>query len=314
MTQTSLPSISATCAIALPERRVISVSGPDAREFLNQLLTANLKTLKPGEAVPSALLSPQGKVIVDFLILDASDEEPLFLIDCRSGMAGDLALRLTRYKLRSKVEIAVLDETIGVRVILGDDLALSQDLSLQDLALKEEFYAFADPRHPGLGTRWIGPQDVLAKASAGLIPAEAETYHTRRVALGIPEWGKDFVFGDAFAHEILLDQLNGVDFQKGCYIGQEIVSRMEHRNSARTRALPLRFLNGFGVITGCDLLAGETILGKLGESHGGRAIGLLRLDRLEDAYAAGLSLSAGGVECVVETLDFARFKIPQPAL
>jgi tRNA-modifying protein YgfZ len=302
MTDTSFSSHapSSSLAVALDERRVVSVTGRDARNFLNTLLTADIKGMETGEAVLAALLSPQGKVIVDMLVFDASDDEPLFLIDCRIGMAGDLVERLTRYRLRAQVGIDLLETSIGVMVVLGA-LPLASD----------EIYAFADPRHAGLGTRLIGPQALLAAATSAYPQGIPADYHTRRVALGIPEGGKDFIFGDPFPHEILLDQVHGVDFKKGCYVGQEVVSRMEHRGNARTRAVPVRFVNGFGVMTGCDVFAGELSLGKVGESHGGRAIALLRLDRLQDAYHAGLPLIAGGVECVVEKPDFITFDLPQ---
>ena len=125
--------------------------------------------------------------------------------------------------------------------------------------------------------------------------------------------GRDYMQNDLFPHEALLDQLGGADFRKGCYIGQEVVSRMEHRGTARTRALPVRFRNGFGVIGGLEIKAGDRVLGRLGESIGDMAIGLIRLDRLEDAYRDGADITGGGVPLDVIVPDFVRFVVPRPA-
>lgn len=299
MTETSpvAPQEAFPQAAFLPERALIALAGPDARHFLHNLVTANIEALTPGSGTFAALLTPQGKIIADMLILDASDEEPLFLIDVAQGFAEDLQRRLALYKLRAQVSIDLLGPPIAVAVLFG---ATPEG---------EDFYAFADPRHPELGTRLYGPEDVLAGALASHPRIGAEGYHARRIALGVPECGKDYMPLSTFPHEANLDQLGAVDFRKGCYIGQEIVSRMEHRGTARTRALRVTLLNGFGVSSGAELRAGERVIGHVGECLGDRAIGLARLDRIAEAEAAGEDITAGGVPVALARPGYARFEM-----
>jgi hypothetical protein len=301
MTETSQSQLTPRF-IPLPERRLLVVAGRDAAHFLHNLLTANIETLPPGAMRPAALLTPQGKVIVEVLIAnagEAGEPEGLFLIDVAHGFAEDLLARLVQYQLRAAVTLGHAPAGTSVAVLV-DTAGFSS----------EDVYVFHDPRHPGLGRRLVGPAEALAVIGTGFEQSDPTEYHRRRVELGIPEIGKDFGPQEAFPHEILLDQLGGVDFQKGCYVGQEVVSRMEHRGTARTRALPVRFAGGFGVIGGSSITAGERLLGAVGESFGDHAIGLLRLDRLADALTAGEEIRAGGAPIVVEQPDFVRFTVP----
>jgi hypothetical protein len=288
--------------IPLPERALLVVAGKDAAHFLHNLVTANIATLAPGAMRSAALLTPQGKIITEMLIAnagEADDAEGLFLIDVSFGYADDLLNRLVAYKLRAEVTIGHAPEGTSVAVLLDAPDYTSEDI-----------YAFDDPRHPALGKRLVGPADILQSIGAGFERAEPAAYHLRRVSLGVPEMGKDYPSIDAFPHEVLLDQLGGVDFRKGCYVGQEVVSRMEHRGSARTRSLPVRFLNGFGVLGGATVRAGEITLGSIGESFGDRAIARVRLDKLEDAVKSGAEVVAGGVPIAASKPDFATFDVP----
>lgn len=286
-------------AIPLAERALIAVAGPDAEHFLHNLLTADIVGLKPGMGTLAALLTPQGKMIADMLVFDASDEEPLYLIDLAFGFAEDVARKLMQYRLRARVSIDLLPEPTAVFVCL--DCPKIEG---------EEFYSFADPRDATLGQRLHGPREALMAATRGFEQAGAEAYHARRVALGIPEAGKDFVALDTFPHEANLDQLGGVDFNKGCYIGQEVVSRMQHRAMARTRTVSVRYLNGFGVLAGAEIRAGETRIGAVGESFGDRTVGLVRLDRLEEALRAGKTITSGGVPVAISKPHYASFTMP----
>lgn len=282
-------------AILLAERAVIAVSGPEAAHFLHNLVTANIETLKPGNGTLAALLTPQGKIAADMLIFNASDEEPLFLLDVTRGYAEELLTRLTRYKLRADITLALLPEGVAVMACLDAPPVTGED-----------FYTFADPRNPALGQRLIGPADTLTQATAALPRGTPEDYHRRRVALVIPEGGRDFLMLDTFPHEANFDQLGGVDFAKGCYIGQEVVSRMQHRGTTRTRAMGVRFRNGFGVTGGATISAGEKPIGKIGESFDDRAIGFVRLDRLSECADADL-IQAGGVPIAIEQPQYANF-------
>jgi folate-binding protein YgfZ len=269
----------------LPDRGVVKVAGEDARNFLNGLVTTDLDRLKPGLGRFGALLTPQGKIIVDFLITEApAGHGGGFLIDCPKALADGLATKLKFYKLRAKVTVENLSDDLGVLAAWGGALAAQPDL------------AFADPRHDELGYRILIPEDLKQKLS-DLIGAElvdAATYEAHRIALGVPRGGLDFMYSDAFPHEANMDRLHGVDFDKGCYVGQEVVSRMQHRGTARTRIVRVT-LEDFSPETGVAVLAGDKPVGTMGSTADGHGIALVRTDRVADALDAGLRLSAGGL-------------------
>lgn len=270
---------------ALSNRAVLQVSGAEARHFLHNVVTCNVETLTPGTARFGALLTPQGKIIVDFFILDAGDDT--FLIDAPAALAGDLLKRLTLYRLRAQVTLAQ-DDTLAVGAAFGGD------------APPAGARAFEDPRLPALGQRFILPHEAQ-------VAGDEAAYEAHRIALGVPSGGADFAYGDAFPHEADMDQLGGVDFRKGCYVGQEVVSRMQHRGTARTRAVMARFINA--PEAGSEIFAGEKTVGRIGSAAGQQGIALVRLDRAADARAAGLPLMAGGVEVTLGKPDWATFSM-----
>jgi folate-binding protein YgfZ len=150
---------------------------------------------------------------------------------------------------------------------------------------------------------------AAAAAALGAELVDATAYEAHRIALGIPRGGLDYGYGDAFPHEADMDQLSGVDFQKGCYVGQEVVSRMEHRGTARTRAVPVRY-EGAAPASGTAIVAGDRALGTMGSAAAGRGIALLRLDRVADAISGGDTLTAGGVPIRPIKPEWARFAFP----
>ena len=272
-------------AAFLPDRGVVKVSGEDARNFLNGLVTSDLTELKPGLSRFGALLTPQGKIIVDFLITEApAGHGGGFLFDCPRPLAQALSDKLRFYKLRAKVTVENLSDSLGVIAAWGGDLAMQPDLT------------FTDPRAPTLGTRILAPQD-LAEKVAVLIGADLvgpEAYEAHRIACGAPRGGLDFIYGDAFPHETNMDRLHGVDFDKGCYVGQEVVSRMQHRGTARTRTVKI-ILDGPSPETGSPILAGDKQVGTVGSTADNKGLALVRTDRVAEALAAGLALTAGGL-------------------
>jgi folate-binding protein YgfZ len=161
-----------------------------------------------------------------------------------------------------------------------------------------------DGRLPALGER------LYFALGAFSADASEDDYHAHRIGLGVPEGGRDFGFMDAFPHEALMDQLGGVDFRKGCYVGQEVVSRMQHRGTARTRILPLVFAEGAAPAPGTEVVAGARSLGVTGSMAGGRGLATIRLDRLGDALAAGEPVRADGRIAGVEKPAFATFAFP----
>ncbi|HZL31413.1 MAG TPA: folate-binding protein [Pseudolabrys sp.] len=287
-------------AALLPERGVVKVAGEAARAFLNNIVTNDVgKT--PGEAAFAALLTPQGKIVVDFIAVEASAEDGggIFL-DCPRVLAATLKEKLSFYKLRAKVTIDDLSDALGVMAIWdGQSGGTEYGLS------------YADPRLPGLGWRSIVPSEAAAEAAADLgeTLADAEAYDAHRIALGVPRGGQDFTYLDTFPHEADMDQLAGVDFDKGCYIGQEVVSRVEHRAMARNRVVPVMY-DGGAPAGGTEVTAADKPVGMMGSAANGRGLALLRLDRVTDALAAGTPLIAGGVELRIVKPTWADFAWP----
>ncbi len=272
-------------AAFLPDRGVVKVSGEEARSFLNGLVTTNVMLLHPGLGRFGALLTPQGKIIVDFLITEApSGHGGGFLIDCPRALAQALTDKLNVYKLRAKVTVENLSDSIGVLAAWEGDPAVKPDL------------AFADSRNTALGWRILVPEELAQKVAdlIGADLADSAAYEAHRIAAGVPRGGLDFMFGDAFPHETNMDRLHGVDFDKGCYVGQEVVSRMQHRGTARTRTIRV-IVDGAAPEAGADVLAGDKPVGTMGSTAGDKGLALIRIDRTADALAAGVVLTAGGI-------------------
>jgi folate-binding protein YgfZ len=272
-------------AAFLPDRGVVKVSGSDARDFLNGLLTTDVTLLQPGLGRFGALLTPQGKITTDFLITEApSGHGGGFLIDCPRALAQALADKLGFYKLRAKVSVENLSDSLGVLTAWDGEPKMKPDL------------AFADPRDTALGWRILVPE-ALAQKAGDLIGAEmvdSTAYDAHRIASGVPRGGLDFIYGDAFPHETNMDRLHGVDFDKGCYVGQEVVSRMQHRGTARTRTVRI-VLDGPAPEPGAAVLAGDKPVGTMGSSAGHHGLALIRIDRAADALEAGTPLTSGGL-------------------
>jgi folate-binding protein YgfZ len=291
-------------AAFLSDRGVVRITGEDSRHFLNNIITADIEALRPGAARFAALLTPQGKIIVDFFITEAvPDDGGGFYLDCPRAFADPLAAKLKFYKLRAKVAIDDLSDRLGV-------------LAVWPGAASEFGLSYPDPRLPALGARVMLPPDVAAEAAAdlGATLTDAAAYHRHRIALGVPQGGQDFNYENTFPHEANMDQLHGVDFDKGCYIGQEVVSRVQHRATARSRVVPVTY-DGAAPMDGLPVMAGEKDIGMFGSSADGRGLALLRLDRVADAIADATPLTAGGVPIALAPAkpDWATFAWPGEA-
>jgi folate-binding protein YgfZ len=245
------------------DRAVFRFSGPDAHKLLNDVVTGEIPSEGAGEgevAAAWALLSPQGKILAEGLAGHADDG---IWVDVHQSVADDFFKRMKMYRLRAKAEIDDLRETHRV--------------------------GFAQNEEPtGLRhTDRMGPIDMGWRVIA---PVEATTgwvqndsfYHAERIGVGIAHQGNDFPANDAFAHDIGLDILDGIDFEKGCYVGQEVVSRMKHRGTARRRPV---------IVLGVDAPAGSPVLangreaGTIGQVVDGAAVAIVRLDRITDPAA-----------------------------
>ena len=288
-------------ATLLPDRGVVKVSGETARDFLNGLITTDLTRLSPGQGRFGALLTPQGKITIDFLITEApSGHGGGFLIDCPKVLAKALADKLTFYRLRAKIGIENLSDSLGVLAAWDGEAKLKPDLT------------FTDPRNPELGLRIFVPGELAQKAAdaIGAELVDASAYEAHRIAAGVPRGGLDFMYSDAFPHETNMDRLAGVDFDKGCYVGQEVVSRMQHRGTARTRTVRLK-LDGPAPEPGSTISAGDKSIGTMGSAAGGHALALIRIDRAGEALEAGTPLTAGGLSIRIADADELRLQPKQ---
>ena len=290
-------------AALLPDRGVVKVAGDEAGKFLNGLITVDTATVAPGHARYAALLTPQGKIIADFIVAaPAPADGGGYFLDVPRALAPPLVQRLNLYRLRAKVVVEDLSDVLGVLAAWGGSAQTKFGLS------------YADPRLAGLGLRCMLPPHLAEQAIAdlGAQAVDAADYEAHRIALGVPRGELDFAYSDAFPHEADMDQLYGVDFKKGCFVGQEVVSRMAHRGTIRARVVPIAY-DGAAPQAGTPVLAGEKSIGTLGSTANRQGLALLRLDRAADALAAGVPLLADGVELRLVKPSWARFAFPGDA-
>jgi folate-binding protein YgfZ len=242
----------------LEDRSIIALGGPEARSFLQGLITNDVEKLAPGKALYAALLTPQGKILFEFLL---NEGDGLLMLDCARDSRDALIKRLTMYRLRAKVTIEMREQ-----------------LSVYWGAVGERGLTFDDPRLAALGPRTIG-----AAAEMPALSHSAADYHAHRLALGVPE-GKDFGSDRMFALDAGLDELHAIDFQKGCYVGQELTARMKHRSTSRKRLLVVEG----PVAEGDELRADGHAIGEVvSVPCEGRGFALVRLDKLGAQVTAG---------------------------
>ncbi|RYE76160.1 MAG: folate-binding protein, partial [Hyphomicrobiales bacterium] len=262
--------------ILRPSRAVFRFSGPEAQKLLFDVVTGRI-VAEAGPAVWFALLSPQGKIQAEGL---AGFHDGAFWLDVDAGVADAFLKRMKMYKLRAQVEIEDLRET---HVVGWTDEAEAPGL-----------WHF-DPR---LG----GTRFVVQKGSG--IVADETPYLAARIARGVLEQGADYPTDSTFPHDVGMDFLDGVDFKKGCYIGQEVVSRMQHRGTARRRPVIVIGLPD-GAAPGAPLLVGEREVGTIGAMHDGRAVAIVRLDRVPDTHAATFA----GLPVELHLPDWATYRL-----
>jgi tRNA-modifying protein YgfZ len=281
----------------LADRGVVRVTGEDAEKLLQGIVSNDMDLLAAQPAIHAALLTPQGKILFEFLVMKTGDG---FLLDVARDKSADLAKRLNLYKLRAKVDIRDVSDEYHVLAMWGSSHSFGEATGT---------VSFPDPRLPALGSRILA--EVRLAAATNSLDASPEDYHAHRIALGVPEGGKDYVLGDTFPHEADLDQLNGVSFSKGCFVGQEVVSRMQNRASVRKRVVPIE---GEAPLTpGAEVKAGAAAIGSVGSVAGRLALALVRLDRAAEAKAKGQVLTADGVPVALRKPDWATFDLAPAA-
>lgn len=269
-----------TAPFALTDRALVRLTGSDCEGLLQRLITTNLDNLALDQAGYGALLTPQGKILMDFLVIRQEDG---FLFDLDRSQQEAFAKKMILYRLRSDVGIEMLAAPVALSFEKRED-------------------AIADPRDARLGWRLYGaahPQDVTDEAEL----------NCRFVAAAIPRAGLDFPFGDAFPHDANFDDLGGIDFEKGCYVGQEVVSRMKHRGTARKRLVHVEAEGNMPEPGTAVTIEGKSI-GTLGAVAGTQGLAILRLDHVADALKNGGQIMAGGHAVTVQLPDYASFALP----
>ena len=269
--------------VSLQDRAYISVGGKDAADFLQGLITTDIAIVETGEAHAGALLTPQGKILFDFLISRSDDG---FLLETQIGQRDGLVKRLSMYKLRADVTLSSLD-TSGTTATWEE---------------KGSTAGLKDMRFSKAGVD-------LWRSVGGAVADDENPYHMLRIENGIAESGSDYALSDAFPHDIILDLNGGLSFRKGCYVGQEVVSRMQHRSTARRRIV---IVQGDSPLpgSGTELLADGKVAGVLGSAIGSQGLALARIDKVGEAMAAGKQLSSGGLEVTVSLPTWSGLSFP----
>jgi folate-binding protein YgfZ len=280
----------------LDDRALISVSGADAEHFLQNIVTTDLDALANGEAKPGALLTPQGKILFDFLV--SRDAESGFILECRADAASDFVRRLMLYRLRAKVDISVQDQAV-VSVSWQKDAGASASDSSSSQA---ESTGLRDLRFPSPAT--------AIRHYGQTLGGNVAAWHAFRITHGIAESGTDYQLGDAFPHDVLLDQMDGVGFRKGCYVGQEVVSRMQHRGTARRRVL-IASAESELQTPGVDILVDGRPIGTLGSVAGRSALAMVRIDKVKAAMDDDVPILAEGLALSLAIPEWAKFSFPE---
>ena len=269
-------------AVFLRDRSFIRVAGAEAEPFLHNLITTDLVSLSADEARPGALLTPQGKILFDFMVWR---DGPGFLLETDTTQRDGLLKRLTMYRLRAKVDFGV-EDIEGVTV------------------------AWADKATDGRKDSRFSKAGITLTRTPGQHGDDAETlYDALRIANGVAVSGRDFALQDAFPHDVLLDLNGGLGFRKGCYVGQEVVSRMQHRGTARRRVV---IVSGTADLpaSGTEITAGGKPMGALGSTVGSKGLAIVRIDRAGEAIAVGTPIRADDAEVSVSLPVWSGLSFP----
>lgn len=250
--------------LSLPDRAILNLTGPDTLALLERTVTNKVADWADREARYGALLTPQGKVIADFIAHRRPDG---VLIDVHREAAEDLLKRLKMFRLRSAVEMALCNELVS---------AVSTD-------------GAPDPRSGNLPRRAIAPQ----RDAAGPLP----DWDVLAIRAGVPEWGRDYRAGEVFPTDINMDLMNGVDYRKGCFVGQEVASRMKRKALIRKRTIRV---HGTALVAGAEVRAGKSLIGTVTSAAGSEGLALIRTDRFAKSAQAGATVTVNGATAEIE--------------
>jgi folate-binding protein YgfZ len=289
----------------LEDRGVLAVSGPDARAFLQGLVSNDVDRATGQTALWSAFLSAQGKYLYDFMIAVHEDD---LLLDCEAARAGEFAKRLSMYRLRSKVTVAdvTADWTVAAAFGPGAHDAFGLPAARGAMAPFAGGLAAVDPRLAAMGVRAMLPRSAgdIPLEALGLRPGTREDYDRHRIGLGVPDGSRDMEVDKTVLLEAGFEELAGVDFNKGCYMGQELTARTKFRGLVKRRLLPVA-VDGAMPEPGTPVMLGDVEAGQIRSSAGGKAIAMLRLNLLEKSGDG--TLTASGATVTPLKPDWARF-------
>ncbi|WP_375610153.1 MULTISPECIES: YgfZ/GcvT domain-containing protein [unclassified Bartonella] len=276
-------------AICLKNRAIIQITGEEATDFLQSLITTDVKKINPQEIFPGALLSPQGKVLADFLI---GKKEDGYLIDIIMPLADILHKRLLLYKLRKKIEITQPFQELVTVSWKNESDTLNFDSGFVDKRFPEKEKII----------RIYGKTSFLASEYHNM-------WNQLRIRYAIAESGQDYEVGKVFPHDINYDQINGLAFNKGCYIGQEVVSRMHHRQAARRRILIVKGQHELSPQSSIE--AGTKVFGSLGTCVDNEALALLRIDHVKDAMDHNIPFTVKNIPVTISIAENMNFTFPE---
>ena len=299
----------AKAVAVLDDRGVLSVKGPDAAAFLQALISNDIGRVGPARAIYAALLTPQGKFLHDFFVAAAPDGEGV-LIDCEGGRRDDLLRRLTMYRLRAQV--ALEDVSAAHDVVAAPGPAAPDAFGLAPEPGSARAHGggvvFTDPRLAAMGVRAVLPTGAGLEGllADGFALAGDDDYRRLRLRHGLPDGSRDMVVEKYFPLECGFDELHAIDYDKGCYVGQELTARIHHRGTVRKRLMPV-VVDGPLPAPGTPVLRGGRAVGEIRSGAGDRAIALIRIAQLEAAAGEDAGFTAGTARVTPVKPEWARY-------
>jgi len=276
----------------LDQRSVVAVTGEDRKAFLQGLVSNDVLRVTPDHAAYALFLTPQGKFLHDFSLVES---DAALLLDPETDRRADLLRRLKMYKLRSKIALEDRAEQMRVVVAFGDGSLEALGLPAEPGAARAfgSGVAFTDPRLPALGARLFLPEDGLAALeAAGLAPREVADYDRLRLSLGIPDGTLDLIPEKSIPLESRMDALNAISWDKGCYMGQELTARTKYRALIKKKLFPVT-VDGPAPDAGTPVTLDGKDVGEMRSGRDGAALALLRLEDVQRAAENGLTFQAG---------------------
>jgi folate-binding protein YgfZ len=286
---------------------VLRIAGDDARTFLQGLISNDLRRVSPDRAIWAAFLTPQGRYLYDFFLAELGG---VVLLDGEAARLPELKRRLSIYKLRSRVMVEEAD-ALGVWALVGNDAAAKIGVRSEESGSASPFaggVAFVDPRSPAVGLRALLPRNEAAAVLAriGFAQGSPAVYDRLRIELGLPDGSRDMVVEKSLLLEGGFDELHGIDWEKGCYLGQELTARTRYRGLVKKRLLPAT-VHGTLPAPGTPIVLDGKEIGEVRSGADGMAMAFFRLDGLEAIAHAGGSVSVGDARLTPAPPAWARF-------